>query len=136
METNSDEIYKENEKYLNDFAKWLENQGLSSRTINTHVNNVDFYLNDYLFYYEPQSAKSAYTEISNFLGDWFIRKATWSSCSHIKANATSIKKFYLFMLEQNEISQSDYQHLCLLIKDFMPTWLETMKKYDAINYDF
>ena len=40
---------KRNKKYLNAFENYLKNQGLTTKTINKHLSNVDFYLNDYLF---------------------------------------------------------------------------------------
>ena len=36
-----------NNKYLRIFRSELEQKGLSLKTINTHVENIDFYLNDF-----------------------------------------------------------------------------------------
>ena len=107
-----EKINNENNIYLENFRKWLKNQKLSHKTISHHVNNVDFYINDYLCYYEPQSFKAGYNSIDGFLGDWFIRKAMWSSCANIKSSAASIKKFYWFMLEEGKIFKEDYDCLC------------------------
>ena len=43
-----EEIRIENEKYLAVFQKYLESYGMSRSLIETHVSNVDKYLNDYL----------------------------------------------------------------------------------------
>ena len=129
------EIQKENEKHLAGFEKWLSDKGLSQKTINTHVSNVDFYINNYLCYYvDMYDAKQGARRICGFLGDWFIRKAMWSSCAHIKTNAASIKKFYAYLLEENVVEQEDYDDLCWTIKEDMPDWLDAMKRYDDMIF--
>ena len=65
---------KRNQKYLNDFKKHLKNQELSEKTINKHVDNVKFYLNQYLTYYDIIKMEYGIEEIGSYLGDWFIRK--------------------------------------------------------------
>ena len=51
------EIVKKNEVYLNEFKKWLTDKGLVSKTIDKHLENVEFYINEYLNYYEPTEMK-------------------------------------------------------------------------------
>jgi hypothetical protein len=41
-----------NQPILNAFEVWLEQSGLSEKTIQIHVSNIDFFTN-YLVYYEP-----------------------------------------------------------------------------------
>lgn len=130
-----EQIRKENAVYLKDFSKWLKEQRLSVKSINNHVSNVDFYINDYLCYSEPQNCIDGCSDINGFLGDWFIEKATWSSASTIKSTAASIKKFYLFMFQKGKISKEDYDNLCETIKSLMPEWLENMKEFDNMLYD-
>jgi len=124
------EICKDNEIYLAGFGKWLKSKGLSQKTIDTHIANVDFYINDYLCYYDMLDVSRGCHEIYGFLGNWFIRKAMWASCAHIKSNAAGIKKFYAYLLEQKVIKQGDYDVLCETIKEYMPDWLEEMRRYD------
>ena len=134
LEEKRNEIYKENQKHLRGFEKWLNNKGLSQKTITKHVSNVDFYINDYLRYYdggfEAFDASQGTRYIYGFFGNWFIRKAAWSSCAHIKAYAASIKKFYAFLLEANVVVNEDYDDLCETIIEYMPDWLDEMKRYD------
>jgi len=130
-----EKIIKENEVYLEKFAKWLEEKGLSPKTIRNHVGNVDFYINDFLCYYEPQNYIAGCHNIHGFLGDWFIRKALWSSQAYVKSTAASIKKFYSFMLEEGKVSTEDYQELCEDIKELMPEWLESMQRFDNLAYE-
>ena len=129
----SNEIEKANKKHLKVFEKWLQDSGLASKTIDNHVTNVEFYINDFLCgYFEKDVTQGCY-EIDRFLGDWFIRKAMWSSCPHIKGNAASLKKFYACMLENGVVEQKDYDALCESIKENMPTWLDEMKRYEVMD---
>ena len=64
-------------------------------------------------------------KIPEFLGDWFIRKAMWSSPAYVKSNATSLKKFYGWMLETTpSIKKKDYQMVCFIMKEELPFWME------------
>jgi len=123
-------IRKDNKKILNEFENWLSDKDLSKKTIANHCNNMDFYINNFLLYEEAIEAADGVYEIDYFLGYWFIRKAMWSSKSSIKSNATSIKKFYEFMLEKGNINEEAYIELKEEIKNNMQSWLDTMERYD------
>ncbi len=45
-------IQAANQPILNAFEVWLEQSGLSEKTIQIHLSNIDFFTN-YLVYYEP-----------------------------------------------------------------------------------
>jgi hypothetical protein len=105
-------IKDKNHIHLDNFKKLLQNQGLTKKTIDNHIFNVDFYINEFLCAYDAQDVTQGCYKISRFLGDWFIKKAMWSSCSNIKSNSTSIKKFYAFLLEGGVVTQEDYDMLC------------------------
>ena len=96
------QIKKENEKLISDFEKWLSDKNLSSRTIEKHTSNLDFYLNEFLLYEDAVEAKDGADEIGMFLGYWFIKKAMWANKTTIKENAASLNKFYQFMYEQGK----------------------------------
>jgi len=129
-ETAVKEIKKANKSHLSNFKKWLKSKGLSDKTINNHINNVDFYINHYLNYYDPQEVKAGCYSINGFLGSFFIRKALWSSCPQIKSNAASIKKFYACMKEHGVVEKDDYSNLCEDIKEDMDEWLDNMRSYE------
>ena len=118
-----------NELHLSGFRIWLQNNGLTEKTIDRHVSNVDFYINDFLCYYDACDVRHGCYSTGHFLGSWFIRKAP-SSCSGIKSNAASFKKFYEYMLAVNVIEQKDYDALCRDIKNGLPEWLDEMKRYE------
>ncbi len=94
-----------NQPILDDFEAWLEQSGLSEKTVKTHVSNIDFFTN-YLVYYEPlkklDEAKEG--DVWMFLADWFPRKALWASATSVKSYLASFKKFFRWMGETGRVS--------------------------------
>ena len=128
---------KRNEDYLKMFEKSLEEKQLTAKTIRKHISNIDFYLNDYLTYYDEIIKMEDGTQHTiSFLGDWFIRKAMWASKSSIKEMASSLKKFYEYMSALGFVKISDYQEMCYEIKDNMDRYLENLEDYDNGTFDF
>jgi site-specific recombinase XerD len=123
-------IRKANKGLLNEFEASLKAAGLSKKTINNHLENVAFYLNDYLLYEDAIEAKDGAEDVGMFLGYWFIKKAMWASQSSIKSHATSLKKFYTFMHEKGLIEKEELTDLKQRIKEDMPEWLATLDRYD------
>jgi intergrase/recombinase len=128
-EADCEKIRTANQKLLTDFESWLKLSGLSEKTLKNHILNIDFYINEYLLYEDAVEAKDGVDSVSDFLGYWFIKKAMWSSKSSIKSTATSLKKFYSFLLEQGLIEPDDLKELKETIKLEMTDWLETMERY-------
>jgi hypothetical protein len=121
-----------NELHLAGFEKWLKSDGLSNKTIERHISNVDFYINEFLCYYDVEDVRQGCYSVGEFLGDWFIRKAMWASPSGIKSNAASFKKFYAYMLAVKVIEPKDYDVLCNTIKEELHDWVNALIRYD--NY--
>ena len=130
VEAKIKEIKGTNKGHLSTFKIWLKAKGLADKTIDNHINNVDFYINHYLNYYDPQEVQAGCYSINGFLGSFFIRKAMWSSCAQIKSTAASIKKFYACMLENGIVEEEAHANLCEDIKDDMDGWLDAMRRYD------
>lgn len=123
-------IRKENHVLLGDFETWMLNKGISEVTVRKHYGNIDFYINEFLLYESPKHALEGVDEIGIFLGHWFIRKAMWASERNIRSNATSLKKFYAFMMEQGEVEPDAVKDMKESIKEDMPEWLATIRRYD------
>ncbi|MBA1446647.1 MAG: recombinase [Gammaproteobacteria bacterium] len=123
-------IRKSNKQLLSEFELSLKASGLSENTINNHVSNIDFYVNEYLLYEDAIEVKNGIDAVGMFLGYWFIKKAMWASQSSIKGNATSLKKFYSFMYEKGVIEKDDLDDLKETIKEGMQEWLATLDRYD------
>ena len=122
-------IKKENAGYLAEFRDSLEAFGLSDKTIERHIGNVDFFLNSFMFYEDACPMTEGPSSIGYFLGYFFIHKCTWASPSSIKSNATSLKKFYKLMLAKKRISDDDYTEMTNRIKDEVDDWIGEYEKF-------
>ena len=129
------QIREENAELLTEFAEWLQQKNLAENTIRRHTENVDFYINEFLLYEDAIEAKDGADEISMYLGYWFIKKAMWASPAQIKSNAATLRKFYTFMNEKGEISKEALDQLKVTIKEEMPEWIATMRRYDDPSID-
>jgi site-specific recombinase XerD len=129
-EIECERIRESNGKLLDDFATWLQQSGLSRKTIDKHTENVDFYINEFLLYEDAEEPQEGIHRIGMYLGYWFIKKAMWSSSSSIKSSAASLSKFYAFLHERGLVTQDDLDMLKETIKEEMPEWLATLARYD------
>ncbi|HBZ02642.1 MAG TPA: recombinase [Lachnospiraceae bacterium] len=132
-ELKCEEIRKENEKYLELFLGDL--QGLSSKTITNHLNNVDFYINEFLLRNDTLTIKEGVYELDDFLGYFFIRKCMWSTPGSIKTTAASIKKFYKSMFEHGIVEKTDYDYVCNEIKENMDHWMSDCAQFNDPDQD-
>jgi len=128
---------KHNQKILIEFEKWLKKKSLKANTIQNHIDNIDFYANDFLLSYDIIPVEEGALEIGDFLGDFFIRKASWASKYTIQENIASLKKFYTFLNEIGKISKVELNEMKKLIKDEKSGWLEEVDSYwDDIDGDW
>ncbi len=124
FEIKSEEIRTENKVLLEGFDKWLSETNLKEKTIKKHVQNIDFYINDYLLYDDCTHAKDGISLLNGFFNWFFPRKAMWSSKASTKETAASLKKFYKCLAEAGIVGAADYKFLLSEIKHEMPEWLE------------
>ncbi|MBE8168751.1 MAG: recombinase [Shewanella sp.] len=129
-------LKEENDSLLKEFEEWLLATGLKQTTVNTHVSNVEFFVNDYLLAYDGVRPEDGIDEISYFMGSWFIRKALWASIGSLKSNAASFKKFYTFLYEKGLIGSEDLETLKQTIKLGMTDWLDELEDCDSLSDDF
>ncbi len=129
-------IQKANKKLLEGFREWMKAKGLGEATVKKHAQNTDFYINHCLLYDDPpKSAAEGVSGLDYFLGYWFIRKAMWASESSIRENTTSLKKFYTYMKETGQVGDDDLAELREEIREGLPEWLETVRRYDDPSID-
>ena len=130
-EAQQDRIYKFNEKFLDAFYKHLTvDKKLTKKTGLDHMSRVDFFGNNFACDYEGVTLDHAIPFISEYLGSWFIRKCMWSTPKAIKENITSFKKFYVWMQQEEHISQQTLDDLLLIFKKEKEEWLDTCTKYN------
>ncbi len=134
-------------RQLRRILKFLQKQGLSKKTINRHLSNLDFYANEYLINYctdgnadnliVPTIIDGVFSGcIDNFLGNFFIRKCMWSTENSIKENITAFKKFYTFAEKKDLITKEDLDELKKVIKEQKNEWIRKVNLYNDPNRDF
>jgi site-specific recombinase XerD len=128
-------IRKSNEKLLNKFHDYLDEKGLTQKTIKEHVSNIDFYINEYLLYYDANLPQEGIFKIDGFLGDWFPRKALWSSVTSVKNYIASFKKFYSWMVDQGLNTMEELKEMKEEIKEEKDEWI-TGIQCDEVDSDF
>ena len=104
-----EKIEKQHEELLNIFKEDLSN--LSDKTIKKHIQNVDFFINEYLLNRNNANYEEVNNEVDLFFRDFFIRKCMWSS--------------------HDKFKKDDYKCLCDTIKDEMKSWQESCDYYDS-----
>ncbi len=124
FEKEAEEIRAENKVLLHGFGEWISVSGLKEKTVRKHMQNVDFYINDYLLYDDCTCAKDGVSSLNVFFNWFFPRKAMWSSKASTKEITASLKKFYKYLTEQGIVDALDYQLLLSMIKEEMSEWLE------------
>ncbi len=134
-EEKCEEVRAKNNLYLDEFENDLVVAGLKEKTINNHLSNVYFYINQYLLREEhlEMVEGTGYDKLNDFLGYFFICKCMWSTSGTIKSTAASIKKFYKSMLQRGNIKESDYMELIASIKENMDRWLEDCETFNNPN---
>jgi len=132
-ETECKRVKENNAIFLNGFQRWLEAKNLSAKTIDRHVSNIDFYINDFLLYEEPLEAAEGVSRVNDFLGYWFIRKAMWASPTSIRKNIASLKHFYAYMNKIGQITDADFSDMKEEIKEGKDEWIETLQRYDDLD---
>ena len=78
-----EKIEKQHEELLNIFKEDLSN--LSDKTIKKHIQNVDFFINEYLLNRNNANYEEVNNEVDLFFRDFFIRKCMWSSPDEMKS---------------------------------------------------
>ena len=117
---------KRNKIILGQFENDLKEKNLSTKTIKSHMDNLDFFC-IYLSYYEPRALDEIdASDVSNFLSDFFPRKAMWASPAHVKSYISTFKKFFMFSLAPNCITLDEYSWLLTLIKADKEMWIEAV----------
>ncbi len=129
-----EEIIEENNVLLKEFELWLQPKKLSDKTIHKHINNIDFFINNYLVHYEIIKAEDGATEIGGFLGDYFIRKSMWSTKNSIMGYIASFRKFYTFMVKVNKTSMDDLIEMKEIIKEEREEWFDSLQEFDSLGF--
>ncbi len=124
-------IRADNQPILDGFRAWLEQSGLSEKTVKNHVENIDFFT-EYLVYYDDPLKKLDEADSGDvwmFLVNWFPRKALWSSVTSVKSYLASFKKFFQWMGETGRVSPETVADVLTTLKEGRDEFLEAVAEY-------
>jgi site-specific recombinase XerD len=124
------QIQKSNKQLLESFRGYLEGLELSKKTMESHLSNMDFYINEYLLYDDLIEAKDGIDAIDMFFSYWYIKKALWASQSDMKRFIASIKKFYKHLYELGVVSQDELKKINTIVKEGLPEWQFALDEFD------
>lgn len=130
-----EQIHRENEQLLERFIALMRQRRRASTTINAHYRNIDFFINEYLAHGRGLRAAEGVDEIDEYFGDWFIRKAMWSTPDTIKKTANSLFQFYTFLAALEMITVLQLAELKVLIMREMPNWQARCERYNNTDDD-
>jgi len=117
-----DEQVKQNNQLLKEFEQYLYSQNLAKKTVDKHIENIEFYINTYLLYTEVEKPEDNLNSIDMYFDYFLPNKTTFGSVADTKASIGSLKKFYKYLLELNRISKEDYKDMLQLIKENKEAW--------------
>ena len=121
-----------NQPILEDFRAWLEQSGISEKTVKDQVNKIHFFT-EYLVYYEPLKKldQANSSDIRMFFMSWFPYKALWTSETGIKSYLASFKKFFLWMGETGHVSAATVSNVLTTLKEGRDQFLERAADYNS-----
>ena len=126
-------LEKRNKKYLKGVKNWLQEKGLTDKTITKHITAL--FINDYLNYYDVLKDEESMDEVITFVTTWFTEKCMWASRNKVKDPAVILRKFYQYMCENNYVFKEYYEEMCSSIKDNIDTILEEVYSFVSNDYD-
>jgi len=128
-----DKIRVYNQPILDEFQSWLQNTGVTPKTVKNHIENIKFFA-EYMVYYEPlQKVDEADAgDVYSFLADWFPHKAMWASESSTKSNMASFRKFFKFLRESSRVDDDTEIEVRDTLKEHKDEFLDAV----AFNDDY
>lgn len=109
--------------YLDLFREELSRSGISQKTVDKHLANVEYFLNVYLPE-EGLSVREGCYRIDDYMGFYLPHKCPWTTLTAAKENVTSLKKFYKCMLGKGVVDPVDYAFVEDTITEFKDEWLQ------------
>lgn len=131
-----DDLPEENHEYMTLFLNDLTASNLSPRTIDHHLENIDLFLNEYLWGWKEAHMAEGVGRIDAFFMDFFIDQWFWASSTSVRQTAASIKKFYRSMLNHRKISEKEYQQVEKTIQNRKEEWVMELRRKDEEDEDY
>lgn len=130
-EDNLNKIFEFNQRYIDKFSDYLKENKLKEKTINKHIDNIVFFLNNYLTREYVYSLFNSADSLNDFFSYFFIHKCTFANVNSMKEFVATFRYFYKYLYENKYINKETYDYTEFLFKEEKENWLEKMKEYDS-----
>jgi hypothetical protein len=130
------EVRDRNAELRGTFEHWLRGQGLSTTTIQMHLDNADRFAERYLAEEGgstglPCPADEAVpADIDEFLADWLHYWADRSLVSSVKSHLATLKKFYVCLRETGQMPAQDSDEILALLVDDRKYYLDVAREFE------
>ena len=117
-------------EYYNVFIQSLDKAGVSERTFDTHADNIECFIVDYLEDERDLGVEEGIELVSDFLGEYMLDTSyELPSLTYFKSMITSVKKFYKCMLDNGYIEIGPYREMIAGIKEHQQEWFDFIKNH-------
>lgn len=129
-------MYERNDELLLLFESWLQDQGLSARTIQKHVRNLDRFAFEYLLYEggsvgSPCPAdEAAPADIDEFLVEWLPYEVYGSPEAAVKSHIASLKKFYRCLAETEQMVADEADEIVDLLREDRAYYIDLARDFE------
>ena len=126
----SAEMLTRNAALLDAFEQWMHAQDLSGKTIRTHRDNIERFAQRYLaeeggtLGIPCPADEGELADIDEFLADWLPYRVERASVKAVKSHMASLKTFYRFLGETNQMSAADVEEILALLERDRGYYLE------------
>jgi hypothetical protein len=125
-----------NAELLGTFENWLRDQGLSARTIQMHLDNIELFAQHYLADEGGDAAipcpadEAELADIDEFLAGWLPYQADHPLVGAVKSHATSLKKFYTCLKETGQMPAEDSDEILALLQKDREYYLQLARDFE------
>lgn len=131
----SDALEEEGDYWLDRWLNFMETQHLAQSTMDNHYRNVQTFLH-YLAGYEGGRVRDTPYYACGYLGNYFIRKCSWSTPSSISTTATSLRRFCAFLVQEGCITKAASDEMSRDIRENIDSWKQECAEYNSGSMPF
>ncbi|MGD8245500.1 MAG: hypothetical protein PVI63_09940 [Anaerolineae bacterium] len=123
-------VLERNLELLDCFEEWLRNKGLSARTIRTHIDNVERFVELYLINEGgsigvPCSAdEAAPADVDEFLAEWLPSGTERGLVATVTSHIASLKKFTICLREMGQMGAEESNEILALLREDRGYYIE------------
>jgi hypothetical protein len=125
-----------NAELLSAFEQWLCSQGLSTKTIQMHLENIRRFAQDYLADEGGSLGlpcpvdEAVLADVDAFLGDWLHYRSDRALVETVKSHIASLKKLYICLRELGQMPAEDSEEILTLLQEDREYYLELAREFD------